>query len=114
MKSDIVERLKIAIAADARANSKISTDAGLGVNFIQQLIAHGKMPGADKLSAILAALGPDAFMYVMTGLNVTDEDFEFIRILHELSPEARVDALRFFRALRPPASDPKLSDDPKG
>jgi len=54
------ERLKEAIADDGRAAKTISLAAGLGQNFVQQMIARSQPPKDASLTKLLGVLGPEA------------------------------------------------------
>lgn len=74
-------RLLVAVEKDGRSKRDLSKAAGRGVNFVQQLFRNGKEPGADKLASLLDALGPEAALYVMTGLEMSAEDQAFLKLL---------------------------------
>lgn len=74
MARDWRERLKERVEADERSMRAISMAAGHGPNFIQQLLKDGKEPGFQKLVDLLSVLGPDAAVYVTTGIRLGTED----------------------------------------
>lgn len=74
------ERLKAAVEADSRSARRISLEAGLGPNFLQQLFKDGKEPGFDKLSAVLGILGSSATLYVAAGIRLTPQAETFLRL----------------------------------
>lgn len=82
-------RLKTAIDRDGRSKRELSIAAGRGVNFLQQLFRDEKEPGADNLASILDVLGPEAALYVMTGLELSAEDQAFLTLLAQYSPEQK-------------------------
>jgi phage repressor protein C with HTH and peptisase S24 domain len=53
-------RLKEAIADDGRAAKTISLAAGLGQNFVQQMLAREQPPKQASLDKLLDVLGPEA------------------------------------------------------
>lgn len=112
MEKHWLQRLLAAISEDGRSMRAISAAAGCGPNFVQQLVATGREPGADHLARILDTLGRDAALYVMTGVKITEADLEFIRLLEVLSPESRADAVRFFRSLQSGADTQGPDSDP--
>jgi phage repressor protein C with HTH and peptisase S24 domain len=57
---DWFTRLKEEIAADGRSNKVISLAAGLGQNYVQQMVAKDQPPKLPTLEKLLAVLGPDA------------------------------------------------------
>ena len=87
----------------------ISVAAGCGPNYVQQMLGAGKEPGTDHLARILDTLGQDAALYVLSGVEITPDDLEFVALIKALSPESRADALRFFRGLQAGAGNPNQS-----
>lgn len=96
MNKDWFPRLLAVIEQDPRSKRQLSKDAGLGDNFVQQMIKNRKQPGAENLQAILDALGYAKMIYVLTGIEVRDEDGDAIRALLSLSPAARQKATDLF------------------
>lgn len=96
MNKDWFPRLLEVIAKDPRSMRKLSKAAGLGENFIQQMIKNRKQPGAENLQAILDLLGYTQMIYVLTGIEVGEEDEGAIRALLSLSPAARQRAKDLF------------------
>lgn len=82
-------RLLVAVEKDGRSKRDLSKAAGRGVNFVQQLFRNGKEPGADKLASLLDALGPEAALYVMTGLEMSAEDQALLQFLSNYGPEEK-------------------------
>lgn len=89
-------RLVTAIDADPRSKRKLSLDAGLGPNFVQQMITNGKQPGADKLQALLDVLGYSQMIYILTGIEMTEEDEEAVKAILSLPPALRQRAKDLF------------------
>ena len=79
-------RLIAAIEADGRSKREISTAAGFGPNFVQQMIKDGKQPSATKLQALLKALGTSQMFYVLTGIMVSKEDEAFLTVALDAPP----------------------------
>lgn len=111
MMDDWLQRLEKAIQDDGRSMRAISTAAKCGPNFVQQMLRDSKEPGADKLARILDTLGSDAALYVMTGIHMTEQDREFLRIITNLSGPLKADAMAFFRSLQAAANTQAQSDD---
>lgn len=82
-------RLLEAIERDPRSRTAISIAAGLGPNYLQQMIKDGKEPGANKLERLLAALGTASTFYIMTGIEAGPEDEEFLRVVLSAPPAMR-------------------------
>ena len=81
MKADVLLRLKEAVAADPRSLRQLSLDAGLGENYVQQMLRDGKDPTVDKLEALLETLGKGDMFYVLTGLRVRPQDLSFLQLV---------------------------------
>ena len=86
MNESWLTRLKALIEADGRSLRQVSIDAGLGPNFVQQMLKDGKDPTIEKLQAVLLALGQDKLLFVMTGVDLSPSDIEFLRLL-KAAPE---------------------------
>lgn len=82
-------RLIEAIEADPRSKRAISQAAGLGPNFVQQMIKNGKEPGAANLQALVRVLGTVKMFYIMTGIEVSPEDEDFLRSALAAPPRLR-------------------------
>lgn len=100
MENGWLDRLVQKIEADGRSKLAISVAANCGRNFIQQMIKDGKEPGSDKLARILEVLGPQAALYVFTGLNLSDEDRELLAILSKMDVDTKKDAARLLQHLK--------------
>ena len=94
-----INRLVERIESDGRSYNEISAQAGLGRNFIQQMIKYKKEPGADKLSRILNVLGDDASFYVILGVSISKEDIQFLQLFSSLPRQTRNAALDMFRTI---------------
>lgn len=81
MEDGWIQRLWSAIESDGRSPRAISIAAGLGVNYLNQTKQRGTHPVSDKLASILDTLGPEAALYVMTGLEMSAEDQAFLKLL---------------------------------
>lgn len=68
------ERLRERIEADGRSLRSLSLAAGHGPNFVQQLLKNDKDPGFQKLAELLSVLGPDATVYVTSGIRLGTHD----------------------------------------
>lgn len=100
MENGWFDRLVQKIEADGRSKLAISVAANCGRNFIQQMIKDGKEPGSDKLARILEVLGPQAALYVFTGMNLSDEDRELLAILSKMDANMKKDATRLLQHLK--------------
>lgn len=77
----------------------LSQEAKFGRNYIQQMIKNGKEPGADHLAKLLDLLGPRAALYVFTGLDLEEDDRQFLAALSGMDAETKRDALRLFQRI---------------
>ena len=102
MKTGWFQRLIKAIEDDGRSYTAISLAAKCGQNYVQQMIHNGKEPGADRLARLLDALGGPSALYVLAGITATEDDLEVLRLIQDLPPDAKEQAIRFFAALRGP------------
>jgi transcriptional regulator with XRE-family HTH domain len=106
-----LDRLHEAIEKDGRSLRAISSAAGYGPNFVQQLLKYEKEPGIDKLARVLDVLGREAALYVLAGIRMTDEDQEFLEIITGLEGSAKADGLRFLRSIQSGAGKQEPPDD---
>ena len=95
------ERLKEMIEADGRSLRAISKAAGFGENYVQQMLKDQKEPTFPRLARILSVLGSGATLYVTSGLRLTPEAEQFLRLaltLDEAGRQAVGDAIADLRA----------------
>jgi phage repressor protein C with HTH and peptisase S24 domain len=69
---DWFTRLKEEIAADGRSYKVISLAAGLGQNYVQQMVAKDQPPKIPTLEKLLAVLGPDAARRVRPDMQASE------------------------------------------
>lgn len=93
------DRLEKAVQRDGRPLRVISVEAGLGVNYLQQLLKNRKEPGVERFLLILKALGTASALYILTGREFTKDDEAFLKVALDLSPDARQRAGDLFRSL---------------
>lgn len=77
-------RLLDALEKSGRSARSVGTAAGAGVNFMQQLKTP-RVPTVDKLLAVCDQLGVSV-TYVLTGIELTAEAEEMLRIYSALPP----------------------------
>lgn len=87
MDDPVLNRLKEEVSLDGRSFRRISLDAGLGPNFVQQMMKTGKNPGAVKLGQVLDTLDLGAALYVITGVRLSRDEVETASNLSKL-PDA--------------------------
>lgn len=94
-----LDRLRDAVKADGRSLRDVSLSAGLGPNYLSELLGKDKEPGINKLERLCRELNV-SLAYVLTGLQVTPEDEEKLALLAELPEEDAATVLHFARRLR--------------
>lgn len=109
MENNWLDRLREAIEKDGRSLNQLSIDAGLGRNYVQQMIKDGKKPGAEKLASILDALGQEVSFYVLTGLKFNPSDLELLRIVSSIDGASKEHARALLERLRDTPDAPKQS-----
>jgi transcriptional regulator with XRE-family HTH domain len=83
--------------AAGRAYREISVDAGLGVNYVSQMLSKGKMmPGAEAVRRLCKTLGV-SITYLFTGADMDPEMEEMLSLLAALPPEVRAQHLEMLR-----------------
>lgn len=82
------KRLELAIANDGRSLREISKAAGLGENYLNQLLKDGKTPRLDSLQKIARALNA-SFYWIVEGIEVSQEAEEIARKVLQLPPTER-------------------------
>lgn len=105
------ERLLEAIKADPRSLNKLSEEANLGRNFVQQMIRNGKEPGSEKLSGLLALFSEQTAMYVLTGLHLDRESLHILDTISRLNTEDRRSAKHILERMAGQRSEPEQSPD---
>jgi len=81
-------RLEAAIANDGRSLREISKAAGLGENYLNQLLKDGKTPRVDSLLKIARALN-SSFYWLVEGVDVSPDAEEIARKVIQLPPAER-------------------------
>lgn len=100
-----LSRIGGAIERDGRSKRAISMAAGLGVNFVSDLLKGEKTPGIDSLRRLCVELKV-SLPWVLTGVDMTPDAQEMLAILSQLSPEHQVMILDLARGLKA-ASQPR-------
>lgn len=106
-------RLLEAIDADGKSKRQLSLDAGLGPNFVSQMITSGKEPGIQKVQAILSCIGESTAVYVMTGIKIDSDGLEMLRGYTSLSPADQKNFKSLLRSLAGSGDAPTQSDGPQ-
>lgn len=108
------ERLIEAIHNDGRSLRAISLDAGLGPNYVNQLIAPtSRGPTAEKLIKLLNTLRVSP-TYIITGSPMTADFEELLRLASQMKPETRQKLIDYLRSEvgSGPAPGPPNDDEP--
>ncbi|WP_153003601.1 hypothetical protein [Aureimonas ureilytica] len=96
------DRLLSLIDADERSDRALSTAAGLGPNYIQQMRDRGTSPNITQTEKLCAVLGV-SLIYVLTGMQMDREGEEFLALAATRSPEERRHLLELLRLMPPPS-----------
>lgn len=107
-------RLKEMVEADGRSPRAISISAGLGPNYIQQVLTDKKDAGFDRLQKALAELGSAAALYVTTGIKLTPQAESFLRMALSLDESQKAVIEAAISQIEDPASSTKSSPDQPG
>jgi lambda repressor-like predicted transcriptional regulator len=105
MKEGWFERLEAAIKADGRSLNQLSEAAGLGRNFVQQMLKVKKQPGTDNVAKLLNVLGPSASFHVILGYDVEETDLELLEVISTIPRSARPSIVEMFRNLASGAAE---------
>ncbi len=95
-----IDRLSLAVERDGRSLRRISSEAGLGTNFLQQLFRDRKEPGVEKLLSVLNVLGTSSLLYVLTGREFSRDDEAFLKLVLNMDPALRSSSMAFLQSLR--------------
>ena len=87
MKDDWFERLLTSINEDGRPYKRISEDAGLGRNYVSQMVRERKRPNGDSILRIIKVLPGASTAEIFLGLEISDQNLEFLTLLDRLGPE---------------------------
>lgn len=97
------QRLIAAIENDERTPRAISLAAGLGPNYLNQMIERGTSPSIPALVSLCRALSL-SLTYIFTGAEMTPEQEELLRLSAELPDQQKdllVDLARQLRGVVP-------------
>lgn len=102
------DRLLEAVERDERDMKKLSLDAKLGENYVQQMVRNRKTPKIDSLVKLLSALGRADTLYIITGTEFSAEDRRLLEVAAALDDDGKRALIAAFVALRgpPPAPAP--------
>lgn len=94
-----LDRLQVAVDADERSARAISLAAGLGPNYLSELLSTKKEPGIEKFLRLCRELHVSA-SYVLTGTAVSQDAEEMLGILAALPGEEQETLFRLARQLK--------------
>jgi transcriptional regulator with XRE-family HTH domain len=94
------ERLLEAVRRDGRDMKAISLAAGLGENYVQQMVKDRKKPRIDTLVRLLQELGRADTLFIVTGTKFTEEDRRLLEVAASLEDEGKRALIEAFAALR--------------
>lgn len=93
-------RLEAVIAREGWSKRALSLHCGYGPNFLQQMFNDRKDPGFSKVAKVLDALGAGNMLYVISGIELTAEDQEMLKVFLSLPPDVRPQVIEMFRAIQ--------------
>jgi len=100
-------RLIEAIKNDERSYRALSLEAGLGPNYVNQLLApNSRGPTAAALIKLLNALKVSP-TYIITGAPLSPETEELLDLVGRMTPESREKLIAFLRSEQVPSRDTK-------
>jgi transcriptional regulator with XRE-family HTH domain len=88
MATDWRSRFIKAVEADGRTARAISKAAGLGPNYLTQMLSRGTAPSTPALVALCDVLGV-SLTYIFTGAEMSPEEEELLRLSAELTDEQK-------------------------
>lgn len=96
------DRLIEAVKRDGRDMKRISLSAGLGENYVQQMIRDSKKPKIDTLVKLLQELGRADTLYIVTGTQFTDADRRLLEVAAALDEGGKQALISAFAAIAKP------------
>lgn len=94
------ERLIKAIEADPRSLRAISKDAGLGPNYVTQMISGNKGPTAAALVKLAETLQVSV-TFIFTGAEMSQVDEDLLKLAAEMDETEKTHLLGLLRARKP-------------
>lgn len=99
MREGWADRLRTAISEDGRSMRAISLAAGVGPNYLEQTLNRGSAPTQNKLASIMDQLGPEASLYIYTGVRANAQTIEYLNLLAEAPEDLRASTLGLLREM---------------
>ena len=93
------DRLIETIERDPRGMGELSVAAGLGRNYVQQMIGSRKIPKIDTFIKLVSALGEDNAYFIITGQELSPQDRRLLQISSSLEDEGKQRLIEAFAAL---------------
>ena len=94
-----LDRFREAVEADGRSARAISLAAGLGPNYVSEMLTKDKEPGIDKLLRLCKEVDVSA-TYILTGAPVSAESEEFLEAVSDLPADRRSTVMSLVRQLK--------------
>ena len=105
------ERLITVIESDDRSKRQLSADAGLGPNYVSQMLNRKSDQQVDKVMRLIETLGPESALWILTGTKMSATDVEVFRLASSLDDDLKAEALRFFRLMQARSGTEVLPSD---
>ena len=112
MVGEMVARLAEVIEKDPRSANRISTEAGLGRNYVRVILEEGKSPRMEQLDMLLQTLSSKDALYVLSGIDGGEDDLVLLRLLSRMDVDTKRKAIAFFQSLLPPETTRKDNGEP--
>lgn len=96
-RSRIIEAVERSVTEDGRSYRDISIRAGVGQNFVGELVRGDKRSNVENVIKVAQELGL-SLAYVFAGVDIKPEDEAFLRILGSMSQEEKNHLLGFLRS----------------
>jgi len=88
MATDWRTRLTDAIEKDGRSRREIARECGFGTNFVSELLAGEKAPSTDRVVKLAEVL-EISLAYIFTGVEMSRQDEEFLKIVAGMSDKEK-------------------------
>lgn len=93
------DRLLDAVRRDGRDMKAISLSAGLGENYVQQMVKDRKKPKINTLVRLLKALGRADTLYIITGTQFSEADRQLLEVASALDDDGKQALIGAFAVL---------------
>jgi len=100
MNGDWFDRLEKAVLADGRDMKALSLAAGLGQNYVQQMLKDRKEPRIGTFVKLLGVLGRSSAIYIITGSEFSPIDQQLFEAAATLDEKGKQHLIAAFAAMR--------------